>query len=95
MRCHESTVLIVAQKQSSAAENDWHLPQEVAKPPLSTSIQKYYGFLDMHSGYFTHVAHTENEVNELGPDAETCLPSQRRKERLKHEDEKFDEEHYM
>ena len=49
----------------------------------------------MHSGYFRHVAHTENEVNELGIDAETCSPEERRARRLKHEDEKWDEEHYM
>ncbi|RDB24070.1 Protein shq1 [Hypsizygus marmoreus] len=78
-----------------AAENDWQLPQEVPEPPLSTSIQKYYGFLDMHSGYFRHVTHTENEVNELGSDAETCTPSERRRRRSEHENKKWDEEYYM
>ncbi|KAG5354197.1 hypothetical protein C0989_003710 [Termitomyces sp. Mn162] len=78
-----------------AAENDWQLPQEIQEPQLSTSVQKYYGFLDMHSGYFRHVTHTENEVNELGADAETCPAAERRQKRLKHEDDKFDEEYYM
>ena len=81
----------------AAAENDWQLPQTVPEPlpALQTSVERRYGFLDMHSGYFRHVAHTENEVNELGVDAETCSPEERRARRLKHEDEKWDEEHYM
>lgn len=49
----------------------------------------------MYSGYLKHVAHTENEVNELGQDAETCFVEDRRNRRLKHEDEKWDEEYYM
>jgi protein SHQ1 len=49
----------------------------------------------MYSGYFRHVSHTENEVNELGADVESCSPEQRREQRIKHEDDKFDEEHYM
>ncbi|KAF5386804.1 hypothetical protein D9615_001853 [Tricholomella constricta] len=78
-----------------AAENDWQLPQEALEPQLSTSVQKYYGFLDMHSGYFRHVTHTENEVNELGADAEICTAAERRRKRLQREDKKWDEEHYM
>lgn len=64
-------------------------------PPLRTSAEQRYGFLDMHSGYFTHVGHTENEVNELGADPENCSPDDRRRRRLQHEDQKWDEEHYM
>ncbi|KZT28545.1 SHQ1-domain-containing protein [Neolentinus lepideus HHB14362 ss-1] len=80
-----------------AAENDWRLPQAVpeALPPLETSAQRLYGFLNLHSGYFTHVEHMENEVNELGKDAEACPLEERRRRRLRHEDEKWDEEHYM
>ncbi|TFK55236.1 SHQ1-domain-containing protein [Heliocybe sulcata] len=80
-----------------AAENDWRLPQTVPDtlPPLETSAKRPYGFLNMHSGYFTHVEHTENEVNELGKDAETCPLDERRRKRLRHEDEKWDEEYYM
>ncbi|EPQ58433.1 SHQ1-domain-containing protein [Gloeophyllum trabeum ATCC 11539] len=80
-----------------AAENDWHLPQTVPEPlpPLETSTKRPYGFLNMYSGYFVHVEHTENEVNELGGDAETCLPHERRRRRIKHEEEKWDEEHYI
>jgi len=58
-------------------------------------MKRYYGFLDMYTGYFTHVVHTENDVNELGDEAENCLPEERRRKRLKHEEMKWDEEHYM
>ncbi|KDQ59432.1 hypothetical protein JAAARDRAFT_32995 [Jaapia argillacea MUCL 33604] len=80
-----------------AAENDWQLPQSVPDPlpALHTSLQKPYGFLDMYTGYFAHVEHTENEVNELGSLADTLSIDQRRKMRLKHEEEKWDEEYYM
>ncbi|OAX36605.1 SHQ1-domain-containing protein [Rhizopogon vinicolor AM-OR11-026] len=80
-----------------AAENDWQFPQTVAESPspLQMSTKRYYGFLDMHTGYFTHIAHTENDVNELGNEAESCLPDERRAKRLKHEEIKWDEEHYM
>lgn len=84
-------------KRTPAAENDWQLPQEVPEPltQLKTTPEYQYGFLDMHTGYFRHVEHTENDINELGADAETCSPSERRKTRLKHEDQKWDEEYYM
>ena len=49
----------------------------------------------MHHGYLRHVIHTENEVNELGADAETCTVDERTKRRIDHEDEKWDGEHYM
>ncbi|KAI0637170.1 SHQ1-domain-containing protein [Trametes polyzona] len=80
-----------------AAENDWQLPQSVPDPlpPLHTTVEQRYGFLNMHSGYFRHVEHTENEVNELGTDAETCPPQERRQRRLRHEEQKWDEDHYM
>lgn len=80
-----------------AAENDWQLKQELpeAGPSFKTSTSQNYGFLNLHTGYFRHVEHTENEANELGTVAETAGPSERRKLRLKHEDEKWDEEYYM
>jgi protein SHQ1 len=80
-----------------AAENDWQIPQEVptAEPLITTTIAQTYGFLNLHSGYFKHVGHTENEVNELGADVETCTVQERRLRRWKHEEEKWDEEHYM
>lgn len=81
-----------------AEENDWQLPQQVPQeglPPLNLSKQMHYGFLDMHSGYLKHVLHTENEINELGGDAEDCTKEERTARRIKHENDKFDEEHYM
>jgi protein SHQ1 len=87
----------MALRSMLAAKNDWQLPQEIPEPLPKPNlfIEKRYGFLDMHSGYFRHVAHTENEVNELGAGAEMCSPDERRNKRIKHEDEKWDEEHYM
>ncbi|KAG1756449.1 SHQ1 protein-domain-containing protein [Suillus paluster] len=80
-----------------AAENDWQFPQTVAEssPPIQLSKKRYYGFLDMYTGYFAHVAHTENDVNELGSEAESCLLEERRTKRLQREEMKWDEEHYM
>lgn len=80
-----------------AAENDWQLPQTVPEsdPPLKLGPDVQYGFLDMYTGYFRNVGHTENEVNELGGDAERILPAQRRTLRREHENKKWDEEHYM
>jgi len=49
----------------------------------------------MHSGFLNHATYTENEVNELGDEAEICTKAERRERRVKREDEKFDEEHYM
>jgi protein SHQ1 len=77
----------------SASECDWQLPQEL--PELLSTLQIHYGFLDLHSGYLKYATHTENEINELGDDAESCSRADRTRRRLKHEDEKWDEEHYM
>ncbi|KAH7889647.1 SHQ1 protein-domain-containing protein [Phlebopus sp. FC_14] len=80
-----------------AANDDWQLPQTVPEslPHLHMSPKKYYGFLNLYTGYFMHVTHTENEVNELGPDVEACDVGDRRLRRIAHENEKWDEEHYM
>ncbi|KAJ3797243.1 SHQ1 protein-domain-containing protein [Lentinula aff. detonsa] len=79
-----------------AADNDWQLPQEVPPPEQPTlRVNAQYGFLDLYSGYFTNVAYTENEVNELGSEAETLTLLERRQRRIKHEDEKWDEEYYV
>lgn len=81
----------------AAAANDWTIPQTVPDtlPPLETSLQKPYGFLNAYTGYFRHVATTENEVNELGADAETLSLLDRRVRRVRHEDSKWDPEYYM
>jgi protein SHQ1 len=80
-----------------AAANEWALPQTVSDtlPALETSLQKPYGFLNAYTGYFVHLGTTENEINELGPDAETLSPSERRGRRLRHEESKWDPEYYM
>ena len=82
---------------SSAAQNDWLLPQALPDQVLSlaTSLERPYGFLNSYTGYFRHITTVENEVNELGPDPETCPVEERRKRRLAREDEKWDEEYYM
>ncbi|THH33920.1 hypothetical protein EUX98_g349 [Antrodiella citrinella] len=77
-----------------AAENEWTFDQQVP-PPIETTVQRHYGFLDMHSGYFRHVEYAENEVNDLGSDAETCTAPERRARRTKRENEKWDEEYYL
>jgi protein SHQ1 len=91
------TLLVRSSPICVAAENDWQLPQQLPDPlpPLHLSAERPYGFLDLHSGYLKHVAYTENEVNELGPDAETCPVEERRRKREEHENKKWDEEHYM
>ncbi|KAF8528229.1 SHQ1 protein-domain-containing protein [Hysterangium stoloniferum] len=80
-----------------AAMNDWRLPQQVPDetPQLATSQQHTYGFLDMHSGYFRHAAHSENEANELGPDAETLGPDARRMRGEQRVQRKFGEDYYL
>jgi hypothetical protein len=62
---------------------------------LETSLRKPYGFLNAYTGYFLHVGTTENEINELGTDAETLSPPERRIRRLRHEESKWDPEYYM
>lgn len=76
-----------------AAENDWRVAQTV--PEGLHSPTGYYGFLNKYTGYFMHVAHTENEINELGPNVESCDLDDRRNLRITHENAKWDEEHYM
>ncbi|KAF8892576.1 SHQ1 protein-domain-containing protein [Infundibulicybe gibba] len=92
-----STLSLEQETILQAADNDWQLPQNVPEelPPLDTSVERRYGFLDMHSGYFRHVTHTENEVNELGAQAETCTVQERRQLRIEHENQKWDPEYYM
>ncbi|CAE7221681.1 unnamed protein product [Rhizoctonia solani] len=83
-----------------AAENDWQLEQvapddELPDVGVSTSTRNAYGFLDLHTGYFVNVVHTENEVNELGAQAENSTIARRRQLREASEEAKWDEEHYI
>ena len=76
-----------------AEQNDWQLSQILED---SAPVIRYpYGFLDLYTGYLQHIHLTENEVNELGDAAETSSSVVRRKMREDHENEKFDDEHYM
>ena len=87
---------VPANRSDLAAENDWQVPQTV--PDSEAGLQSSrtcYGFLNKYTSYFTHVAHTENEINELGHTAESCAPDDRRNLRIIHENAKWDEEHYM
>ena len=83
--------------ENVAAANAWTIPQAVSDtlPALETSLRKPYGFLNAYTGYFLHVGTTANEINELGADAETLSPSERRTRRLRHEESKWDPEYYM
>ncbi|CAE6433181.1 unnamed protein product [Rhizoctonia solani] len=83
-----------------AAQNDWQIDQEVPDDELSdigvsVSTRTPYGFLDLHTRYFTNVVHTENEVNELGAEAENSTLTKRRQLREASEEAKWDEEHYI
>lgn len=83
-----------------AAENDWQIDQvapddELPDVGVTASTHTAYGFLDLHTGYFVNVAHTENEVNELGAEAENCTLVRRRELREASEEAKWDEEHYL
>ncbi|KAG8748029.1 hypothetical protein FRC10_009781 [Ceratobasidium sp. 414] len=83
---------------AKAAENDWQIEQatpdeDLDSPGLSTRTA--YGFLDLHTGYFVHVTSTENEVNELGAEAENAALARRRELREINEENKWDEEHYL
>lgn len=64
-------------------------------PQLHTTSERRYGFANLHTGYFRHVTNTENEINELADNAETMDEIDRRKNRINHEEQKWDEEHYM
>ncbi|KAG8733390.1 hypothetical protein FRC12_018901, partial [Ceratobasidium sp. 428] len=82
------------------AENDWQIeqtaPDEVlGAPSISTGTRTAYGFLNLHTGYFVHVTSTENEVNELGAEAENTTVARRQELREINEENKWDEEHYL
>lgn len=82
----------------TAAENNWQIEQTLSSddsPSVSASTKIAYGFLDLHTGYFAHVTHTENEVNELGAEAENATLARRRELREANEDNKWDEEYYL
>ncbi|QRW00275.1 box H/ACA snoRNP assembly protein SHQ1 [Ceratobasidium sp. AG-Ba] len=81
-----------------AAENDWQIEQNAPDEDLDSlnlATNTAYGFLDLHTKYFIHVTSTENEVNELGAEAENSTIARRRELREANEEKKWDEEHYL
>ncbi|KAH7107471.1 SHQ1-domain-containing protein [Auriculariales sp. MPI-PUGE-AT-0066] len=78
-----------------AAESDWQLPQHLPHTSVHAAQRQPYGFLQLHTGYFEHIAHVPNEINALGGSIET-LPVIERPAKLRlSEDDKWDEEYYM
>lgn len=79
-------------EMQEAVDFNWELPQELPEETINLGMA-VYGFNSLHTGYFRHVNETANEINELD-NPETSTPKSRRQERLKKEDQKFDEDHY-
>ncbi|KAG0736452.1 hypothetical protein G6F57_012295 [Rhizopus arrhizus] len=81
-----------ANEIEEAMEFNWEIPQELPSTS-SLNIQAYYGFDQQYTGYFTHVQETLNEINDIQqPEASTA--ESRREERIRLENERFDEDHY-
>ncbi|KAI8346209.1 SHQ1 protein-domain-containing protein [Mortierella sp. GBAus27b] len=72
-------------------EFDWELPQEI-RQEIFSSVR--YGFNNRHSGFFTHVQETANDVLDVY-DPEHATLETRRQNRIQRENEKFDDEYYM
>lgn len=93
---HFSCVHVLRLIGAEAERNNWQIHQTIQdETPVRLSKESPYGFLNSYHGYFTHVADKENEVNDLSADAETLSPSDRRIRRMRREDTKWDEEHYL
>ena len=78
-------------------ESERQIEQKLAgsRSSSETPAEQRYGFLDLYTGYFKDAEHSESDVNELGADIEKCDFSERRRRRLKHEDDEFDAGYYM
>lgn len=65
---------------------------------LNHSLQIFsevrYGFNNRYSGFFTHVTETANDVLDVY-DPEHATLEVRRENRIKRENDKFDDEYYM
>ncbi|KAH9967827.1 SHQ1-domain-containing protein [Russula dissimulans] len=96
LTCQDHTADPRTTERNEILQAECTFPQSVPDtlPALETSLQKPYGFLNAYTGYFLHVGTTENEINELGADAETLTISERRIRRSRHEDAKWDPEYY-
>ncbi|KAI8600834.1 SHQ1 protein-domain-containing protein [Dissophora ornata] len=72
-------------------EFDWEMPQEIRQEIFS---EVRYGFNNRYSGFFTHVQETANDVLDVY-DPEHATFEIRRQNRIKRENDKFDDEYYM
>ncbi|KAG0337742.1 Hsp90 cochaperone shq1 [Podila horticola] len=70
---------------------DWQLPQQINQEIFS---EVRYGFNNRYSGFFTHVTETANDVLDVY-DPEHATLEVRRENRIKRENDKFDDEYYM
>ncbi|KZT59821.1 hypothetical protein CALCODRAFT_493344 [Calocera cornea HHB12733] len=78
-----------------AEKHNWHLPPPATEPLISTRLTHPYGLLNLHSGYFSRVTDTDNEVNIFGEEAEKLSERERWEGMLEGEEEKWDPEHYV
>jgi protein SHQ1 len=67
------------------------MPQEIRQEVFS---EVRYGFNNRYSGFFTHVQETANDVLDVY-DPEHATLETRRENRIKRENDKFDDEYYM
>ncbi|KAF9361247.1 hypothetical protein BGX26_004766 [Mortierella sp. AD094] len=72
-------------------EFDWEMPQEIRQEIFS---EVRYGFNNRYSGFFTHVQETANDVLDVY-DPEHATMEMRRENRIRRENDKFDDEYYM
>ncbi|KAF9576319.1 hypothetical protein EC968_009293 [Mortierella alpina] len=70
---------------------DWEMPQEIRQEVFS---EVRYGFNNRYSGFFSHVQETANDVLDVY-DPEHATLEVRRENRIKRENDKFDDEYYM
>ncbi|KAF9928246.1 hypothetical protein BGZ67_007086 [Mortierella alpina] len=70
---------------------DWEMPQEIRQEVFS---EVRYGFNNRYSGFFSHVQETANDVLDVY-DPEHATLEIRRENRIKRENDKFDDEYYM
>ncbi|KAF9116386.1 hypothetical protein BGX27_003069 [Mortierella sp. AM989] len=79
------------EKLEKDEEFDWEMPQEIRQEIFS---EVRYGFNNRYSGFFTHVQETANDVLDVY-DPEQATLETRRENRIKRENDKFDDEYYM
>ncbi|RKP27568.1 SHQ1 protein-domain-containing protein [Syncephalis pseudoplumigaleata] len=71
---------------------DWQLPQTL--PQTEPVLASYYGFNQQYQGHLRYWTETGNEVNEIEHPEQSTVES-RREERVRKENEKFDDDYYI